>query len=67
MKMKMKSTLSFYFCFVLKLIWSYRKSHWNKTGTQTFHKITYNTIILARRVIKFLDLNFLFISKVLAF
>ena len=32
-----------------------------------FQKITYNTIILARRAIKFLDLNFLYISKVLAF
>ena len=45
----MKSTLYFDFCFVPKLIWS-----WNKTSTQTFHKITYNTII------------FLYISKVLA-
>ena len=36
-------------------------------STQTFHKITYNTFILARRAIKFLDLNFLYISKVLAF
>ena len=34
---------------------------------QTFHKITYNTIILARRAIKFLDWNVLCISKVLAF
>ena len=39
-----------------KLIWS-SNSHWNKTSTQTFHKITYNTIILTRRVITFLDLN----------
>ena len=66
MKIKLKSTLYFDFCFVSKLIWS-RNSHWNKTSTQTFHKITYNTIILARRAIKFLDLNFLYISKVLAF
>ena len=29
-----------------------------------FHKINYNTIILERRAIKFLDLNFLYISKV---
>ena len=64
MKIKLKSTLYFDFCFVSKLIWS-RNSHWNKTSTQTFHKITYNTIILARRAIKFLDLNFLYISKVL--
>ena len=32
-------------------------------STQIFHKITYNTFILARRAIKFLDLNFLYISK----
>ena len=32
-----------------------------------FKKNTYNTIILARRAIKFLGLNFLYISKVLAF
>ena len=38
-----------------------------KTSTETFHKITYNTIVLARRAIKFLDLNFLYILKVLAF
>ena len=36
-------------------------------STQTFHKITYSTIILARHAIKFLDSNFLYISKVLAF
>ena len=36
-------------------------------STQTFHKITYITVILARRAKKFLDLNFLYISKVLAF
>ena len=36
-----------------------------KTSTQTFHKITYNTIILAPNAINFLGLNFLFISKVL--
>jgi len=36
-------------------------------STQTFHKITYNTIILARRAIKFLVLNSLYTSKVLAF
>ena len=36
-------------------------------STQTFHKITYNTIILARRAIKFLVLNSLYSSKVLAF
>ena len=28
------------------------------TSTQTFYKITYNTIILARGAIQFLDLNF---------
>ena len=38
-----------------------------KTSTQTFHKITYNTIILARHAIKFLDINFLNISKILTF
>ena len=38
-----------------------------KTSTETFHKITYNTIVLARRAVKFLDLNFLYILKVLAF
>ena len=65
MKIKLKSTLYFDFCFVTKLIWS-RKSHWNKTSTQMFHKITYNTIILAWLAIKFLYLNFLNISKVLA-
>ena len=32
-----------------------------------FQKIAFNTIILARRAVKFLDLNFLYISKVLAF
>ena len=36
-------------------------------STLTFHKITYNTIILARRAIKFLVLNSLYSSKVLAF
>ena len=66
MKIKLKSILYFDFCFVLKLI-LYRNSHWNKTSTQTFHKIIFNTIILARRAIKFLDLNFLYISMVLAF
>jgi len=47
----------------------YKNGHWNKTSTQTFHKITYNsnTSFLARRAIKFWDLNFLYISKVLAF
>ena len=65
MKIKLKSTLYFDFCFVSKLIWSiYRNSHWNKTSTQTFHKITFNTIILARRTIKFLDLNFLYKEKI---
>ena len=57
----MKSTLFFYFCFVLMLI-SSRNGHWNKTSTQTFHKITYNTFILIRRC-KGLDRNFLFIGK----
>ena len=33
----------------------------------TFQKITHNTIILARRAMQFLDLNFLYISKALAF
>ena len=66
MKIKLKSTLNFNDCFVSKLIWS-RNRHWNKTITQTFHKITCNNIILARRAIKFLDLNCLYISKVLAF
>ena len=37
-----KSTLYFILSFVSKLIWS-RNSHWNRTSTQTFHKITYNT------------------------
>ena len=32
-----------------------------------FKKITYNTIISARRAVKFLGLNFLYISKVIAF
>ena len=45
----------------------FRNSHWNKTITQTFQKITNNTIILARRAVKFLGLNFLYISKVIAF
>ena len=55
MKIKLKSTLYFDFCFVSKLIWS-RKSHWNKTeiSTQMFFKITYDTIILERRAM-FLD------------
>ena len=39
----------------------FRKRHCNKTSAQTFHKITYNTIILARRAIK--ELNFLGILK----
>ena len=46
MKIKLKSTLYF-------------DSHRNKASTQTFHKMTYNTIILAQHAIKFLDLNFL--------
>ena len=46
--------------------WS-RNSHSNKTITQTFHNITYNTIILVRHAIQFLDWNFLYISKVLTF
>ena len=52
-----------YFDFVFKAFKS-RNSHRNKTSTHTFHKITYNTIILARRrrAIQFLDLNFLYIS-----
>ena len=33
----------------------------------TFQKITHNTIILARRAMQFVDLNFLYISKALAF
>ena len=41
MKIKLKSTLYFDLCFVSKIIWS-RNDHWNKTSTQTFHKITYN-------------------------
>ena len=49
-----------------KIIWS-RNSHWNKTSVQTFHKITYNTIILTRCVITFLDFNCLYITKVLSF
>ena len=56
MKIKLKLTLYFDFCFVSKLIWS-RNSYWNTTSTQTFHKITYNTIIVALRAIKFLDLS----------
>ena len=36
-------------------------------STQTFHNITYNIIILARRALKFLDLNFINISKGLTF
>ena len=66
MKIKFNSTLYFDFCFVSKLIWS-RNRYVNKTSTQTFHKSTLNTIILAWRAIKFLDLNFLYNSKVLAF
>ena len=66
MKIKLKSALYVDFWLVSKRIWS-RNSHWNKTSTQTFHRITYNTIILSRRVIKFLDFNFLNISKVLTF
>ena len=66
MKIKLKSTLYFDFCFVSKLIWC-RNSDWNKISTQTFHKITYSAIILARCALKFLDLNFLYFSKVLVF
>ena len=51
---------------IAKLIWS-RNSHWNKTSKQKFHKITHNTVILPRRAIKSFALNFLYISKVLAF
>ena len=49
-----------------KLIWS-RNSHWNKTSTQTFHKITYNTVIFTTLSIQFLDIYCLYFSKVLAF
>jgi len=66
MKIKLKLTLYFDFFLVSKLIWS-RNSPWNKTSTQMFQKITYNTIILVQRAIKFLNLNFLYISKVLVF
>ena len=45
---QLKSTLYFDFCFVSKLIWSIN-SHWNKTSTQTFHKITYNTIFFGTK------------------
>ena len=58
MKIKLKSTLYFDFCFVSMFIWS-RNSHLNKTSTQTFHKITYTTITLARRTKKLLVLAFL--------
>ena len=64
-KIEINFIFSLLLCFKASLI--YGNSHWNKTSTQTFHKITYNTIFLARRAIKFLDLNFLYISKVLAF
>ena len=46
------------------------KIKWKSTlylYTQTFHKITYSAIILARCALKFLDLNFLYFSKVLVF
>ena len=63
-KIEINFIFSLLLCFKASLI--YGNSHWNKTSTQTFHKITYNTIFLARRAIKFLDLNFLYISKNLA-
>ena len=52
--------------FLKKLILS-RNSHCNKTSSQTFCKITYNTIILAHCAIKFLDLNFVCVSEVLTY
>jgi len=61
-KLKLKSILHFDFCFVSKLIWS-KNRHWYKTSAQTFHKTTYHNVISARRAIKFLDLDFLYIAK----
>ena len=46
-------------CFFRKLNIS-RNNYCFKTSTQTCHKNTFNTTILARHVIKFFDLNFLF-------
>ena len=63
-KIKLKSTLYFDFCFVSKLV--DLELARNKPSTQMSHKITYNTIILAKHDIKFLDLNFLCILKALA-
>ena len=55
---KIEINFIFWLLLCFKAIWS-RNSHWNRTSTQTFHKITFNTIILARRALKFLDLNIL--------
>ena len=66
MIIKLKLILNFDFHFVSKLIWS-RNSHWNKTRTQPFHKITYNTVIFTTLSIQFLDIYCLYFSKVLAF
>jgi len=68
MKLKFKSNNKLFLlllCFKAYLI--YRKTIEKKTSAQTFQKITYNTIILARRAIRFLGVNILYIWKVLAF
>ena len=45
--------LSFFANTPFKKLTLYRNTHCNTTSTQMFHKITYKTIILARRAIKF--------------
>ena len=58
MKIKLKLTLYFYLCILKKLILS-RNNHCNKSSTQTFPKITYNTNYFGmRRAIKLLGLKF---------
>ena len=62
-KIKLKSTL-FTFA-LLRSLFDLKIAI--EISTQAFHKITFNSIILARRPIKFLDRNVLYVSKVLAF
>ena len=65
MKIKLKLTLYFDFCFVTKLI--YLEIAINIRQVHKLFIKSLISIILARRAIKFFNLNFLCISKVLAF
>ena len=67
MKIELKSTLYFDFCFVSLSLFDLEIAIEIRQAYKRFRKLPYNTIILAHCAIKFLDLNFLCVSEVFTY